>query len=110
MAENRRNLIPWVLVGGGVLLLLAVFVWVLLNKQTAPTVTPTPASVAEVQRITPAEAKAAFDTGTAVFVDVRDSNSYAASHITGALDIPIGELPNRMGELNPSTWIIPYCT
>ena len=64
----------------------------------------------EVQRITLEESKAAFDRGEAVFVDVRSENSYAVSHIPGALSIPLAELEARMGELDPARWIITYCT
>jgi hypothetical protein len=110
MIENRKSFIPWVLVGGGVILVLAGLSWVLLNRQPARVATPTPASVAQVQRVSLAEAKAAYDAGTAVFVDVRDSSSFATSHIQGALLIPVNDISNRMSELNPSTWIITYCT
>jgi 3-mercaptopyruvate sulfurtransferase SseA len=108
MAENRRNLFPWFILTGGILLLLAGLVSVLYNRQAQPASTPTPASVEEVPRVTVEEAKKAYDEGTAVFVDVRAADSYEASHIKGALSIPGNELPNRMGELSPNTWIIPY--
>jgi 3-mercaptopyruvate sulfurtransferase SseA len=110
MSENRNRSVAFLFVVGGVLLMAAVLVWVSLSKPAAPAVTPTPGSVAEVQRVTPAEAKAALDAGEAVIVDVRDINSYTASHIGGALSIPINELPDRIGELNPSSWVITYCT
>jgi len=110
MADNRNRSVAFILLVGGVLLVVAALVWVSLSKPVAPAVTPTPASVAEVQRVTPVEAKAALDAGEAVIVDVRDVNSYAASHIGGALSIPINELPDRISELNPSSWVITYCT
>lgn len=64
----------------------------------------------EAPRISLAEAKVRYDAGTAIFVDVRDADSYAASHIPGALSIPLAELPLRLGELDPTDWIITYCT
>jgi Rhodanese-like domain len=108
LTENRKNLMPLVFVGGGILLLLAGLTWVLLNRQVVPATTPTPASVEQVVRISLDDAKAAFDAGTAVFVDVRASSSYDVSHITGALSIPLNDLPTRVGELDPALWIIPY--
>jgi rhodanese-related sulfurtransferase len=72
--------------------------------------TPTPGSVEQVTRVTLEDAKAAYDDGKAVFVDVRDSSSYVAGHIPGAVQMPISEMPTRSGELNPKSWIIPYCT
>jgi hypothetical protein len=110
LAENRKSLIPWILIGGGVVLLFAGFVWVLLNKQPAHVVTPTPASVEQVQRVSLDEAKAAFDSGKAVFLDVRGSSSYEESHIPGAVLIPSNDISTRLGELDPTAWIIPYCT
>ena len=110
MVENHNKPFPWMIIGGGVLLVIAGLVWVMLNERAAPVKTPTPASESQVQRVTLSDAKAAFDAGTAVFLDVRDSGSYAAGHIPGAVLIPISDLPDRMGELNPKAWIIPYCT
>jgi 3-mercaptopyruvate sulfurtransferase SseA len=62
----------------------------------------------DVARVSLADAKAAYDTGGAIFVDVRDQVSYEQRHIPGALSIPLGELPDRIGELNKSAWIITY--
>jgi rhodanese-related sulfurtransferase len=31
-------------------------------------------------------------------------------HITGAINIPINEIETRLGELDPDTWYITYCT
>jgi len=108
MVENRKNPIPWILMGAGVLLLLLGVGWILANQPTAPAVTSTPDSVKQEERVSLADAKAAFDSGSAVFLDVRAAESYEVSHIPGALSIPLNELPNRIGELNPGSWIIPY--
>jgi 3-mercaptopyruvate sulfurtransferase SseA len=79
--------------------------------------TPAPASgfptenpYIEVPRVSLEDAKAAFDNGTAIFVDVRLSTSYQQEHIPGALSIPFAELKARIQELDPSQWIITYCT
>jgi len=94
----------------------SVAILVSLNiSQTPATATAPPADIAEdtfpeVQRVSLADAKTAFDTKTAVFVDVRDVDSYADSHIPGALSIPLAELNERLDELNRSDWIITYCT
>jgi 3-mercaptopyruvate sulfurtransferase SseA len=108
MVEKRKNPFPWVLMGGGILLLLVGLAWLLLNQQAAPIVTPIPASVEQVERVSLDDAKAAFDSGAAVFLDVRASSSYEASHIPGAVSIPLNDLPTHMGELAPDSWIIPY--
>ena len=64
----------------------------------------------EVARLSLEEARAAYDDGEALFIDVRSASSYASSHIPGALSIPLAELDQRMGDLNPEQWIITYCT
>jgi len=78
-----------------------------LQPQQSP-----PLTEADVPRITPADAKSAFDSGQAVIVDVRAAESYAEAHIAGALSIPLDGI-----EINPSgvsldknQWIITYCT
>src|SRR4030065_2168762 len=108
MVQKRKNPFPWVLMGGGVLLLLVGLAWLLFNQQSASIVTPTPASVEQVERVSLDDAKAAFDSGAVVVLDVRASSSYEASHIIGAVSIPLNDLPTRMGELDPASWIIPY--
>jgi 3-mercaptopyruvate sulfurtransferase SseA len=116
MAENKprkRSIVPVLMVFGGLLILIVAggYAWQLANP--APTPEPTPAQAVnpqEVIRLNTEDAKAAFDQKNAVFVDVRDVDSYASSHIPGALSIPLSELPDRLGELDANAWIITYCT
>jgi len=109
-SNYRNKLLAGLLLGGGILLLLAGIAFAWVNHQTNPVATPTPASVEQVQRVSLVEAKSAFDAGTALFLDVRDPNSYAQSHIQGAISIPLDELSSRLNELDPGRWIITYCT
>jgi 3-mercaptopyruvate sulfurtransferase SseA len=67
-------------------------------------------SPAGVPRVSLEEAKAAFDAGTAVFVDVRGADDYATGHIAGALSIPLSDIEAASAELDPGDWIITYCT
>ncbi len=64
----------------------------------------------QVVRVSQEDAKAAYDDGSAVFVDVRGDDSYNSGHIPGALSIAEEELENRFSELDPNDWIITYCT
>ena len=61
-----------------------------------------------IERVTAADAKRAFDQGTAIFVDVRDLEEFEQAHIPGATSIPVYELASRAGELDPEDWIITY--
>ena len=46
--------------------------------------------------------------GSYTLLDVRQPNEYEAARIPGALLIPIGELPDRIGELDPLKPVIAY--
>ena len=65
-----------------------------------------------VPRVTVEEAKAAVDSGAAVIVDVRSKEAYEASHIAGALFVPLGEFESSIAglDLDKEQWIITYCT
>lgn len=71
-----------------------------------------PITEADVPRVTVEEAKAAFDEGTAVIVDVRSQAAYEASHVDGALSIPLNEFETNIAgvDLPKDQWIITYCT
>jgi len=99
-------------IGGGLLLIVAA---ILLATQNTPA-TPTPAApfeeetYPEIPRVPLDEAKAALDSGSAIFIDVRSAKTYQASHVAGAINIPLAEFETRLGELDPNQWIITYCT
>ncbi len=71
-----------------------------------------PLSDAEVPRVSVEDAAAAIKNGDAIVVDVRDPQSYQASHIPGALSITLGDImSNPTGlKLDKDKWIITYCT
>ena len=108
---SRRNSGPLYVVGAG-LLLIAAAVALAVQSVGRPEATPTsaPLSPGDVTRVTLAEAKAAYDNDTAVFLDVRFSDDFAVGHIPGAVSIPLNELEGRLGELDPTDWIVTYCT
>ena len=67
-------------------------------------------SFPEIDRVSLQDAKAAFDSGTAIFVDVRGDQAYDAAHVAGSLSLPLVEIESRLAELDPNQWIITYCT
>lgn len=74
---------------------------------------PPPVSEAEMAaapRITAVEAKALADADRAVFIDVRDVESYRAGHIPGALQIPLQYVPGEIPWFPKDRRLIPYCT
>jgi len=92
----------------------------------APTVAPTivieptpisslsglPQTEAEVPRVSVQDAIAAIKNGEAVVLDVRSAEVYQASHIPGALSIPLFDIEKNPAGLNldKNKWIITYCT
>jgi len=98
------------------LLLLLWCCWLLAGCGAAPP-TPTPVprpavftadDLAAAPRIPMDEAKARFDAGDALFVDVRSANLFAASHIAGAVNLTLGELQLRHGELPKDRLLVFY--
>ena len=78
--------------------------------QPAPVIGEPQIPESEIPRVPLQEARNAFDSGAAVFVDVRAASSYESAHIPGALSIPTDEIETRLNELDPAQWIITYCT
>jgi 3-mercaptopyruvate sulfurtransferase SseA len=94
----------------GVFIIISGLALAILNQPPITPEIPIPTSIDQVIRVSLADAKTAFDGGTAVFVDVRDSSSYQEAHIPGALLISLSDLTSHLDELDPSSWIITYCT
>jgi adenylyltransferase/sulfurtransferase len=62
-----------------------------------------------IPQITPIELKRRLDAGENVFVlDVREPHEYQIVNI-GAPLIPLGDLPNRLNELDPNREIVIHC-
>lgn len=109
-AAQNNSLIPMILIGAGVVLILAVLVWQGVTNSPANTANQGNIPFPDVRRVTLADSKAALDQQTAIFVDVRDPATYELAHIPGAINIPATEVDARLNELDPNAWIITYCT
>jgi 3-mercaptopyruvate sulfurtransferase SseA len=115
---NRHSIFPLLMMVAGVFLILGAIAWFIsFAPVDASRVSSSAASGSlpvipfpEVKRISLADAKAAYDLGNAVFIDVRGEPYYSQGHIPGALSISEDELEARLGELDSSAWIITYCT
>jgi 3-mercaptopyruvate sulfurtransferase SseA len=109
MANRTRRKTISVLIAAAALVIAALTACTASTPQAGPS-SPNVEAPQEVQRVTLEESKAAFDNNSAVFLDVRSESSYAASHIPGAVLIPLAELQARINELDPDQWIVTYCT
>ncbi|MBI3152116.1 MAG: rhodanese-like domain-containing protein [Chloroflexi bacterium] len=101
------------------ILLLAALACNTALPQSTPTAIPTlqaqnnfPQTEADVPRIKVEDAKAAFDSGQAILVDVRSAQSYFERHAAGAISIPLDNFENNINglSLEKNQWIITYCT
>jgi hypothetical protein len=61
-------------------------------------------------RITLADAKKDFDSGSAVFIDTRSADAYKLERIKGAINITLSDSENRYKEIPKDKKIIVYCS
>src|SRR5678815_300574 len=60
--------------------------------------------------ITPAELKQRLDNGDDIqIVDVREANEVAIGRIPNSIHIPVGQILNRMNEIDPSRETVVHC-
>lgn len=110
---KKRSVLSLLLIGiGTVLFLSAIYIstnFITVSQATQP-LTSEEETFPEIPRITLKDAFTAFQGGSAVFIDVRDADSYTNSHITGAQSFPLAQLEAHRIKLSTETWIITYCT
>ena len=109
------NSAPLILIGGGLVLIISILLWQALASTPPSSSTTSPIAdvsipYSNVQRVSLADAKVAFDSKSAVFVDVRDADVYDTDHIQGAVNIPLAVFDAQFSQLDPKQWIITYCT
>jgi Rhodanese-like domain len=85
------------------------------EQQTAvpmpvPATTTTGEETASVPRIDPEELLAHFKAGDVTIIDVRDADSFLASHILNALHIPLARVQGEAPYLPKGKPIVAYCT
>ena len=83
-----------------------------IAPSSAPSSNGLPQTEADVPRVSVEEAAAAIQSGDAIVVDVRSAQAYQASHIPGALSVPLFDIetdPTSL-KLDKDKWIITYCT
>jgi rhodanese-related sulfurtransferase len=66
--------------------------------------------MAEIGELEPAELRARLDRGDAItIVDVREPEEVRIAAFPGALNIPMGEIPARLSELDPNAELVVVC-
>ena len=63
-----------------------------------------------MQEITPTELKQRLDKGDDIqIVDVREDNEVAVGRIPNSIHIPLGQVLNRMNEIDPNRETVVHC-
>jgi molybdopterin/thiamine biosynthesis adenylyltransferase/rhodanese-related sulfurtransferase/molybdopterin converting factor small subunit len=79
----------------------------IVPAQAAP---PAPVLADAMADVSVLEFKAMQDAGTApLLIDVREPHEYQICKIEGSVLIPLGELPARVGELDPNVELVMQC-
>lgn len=63
----------------------------------------------DVPQISVDEAKEKFDTGSTIFVDIRDAESYRVARIPGAMNLNNDNVHDFVDETDKANAIIVYC-
>jgi hypothetical protein len=112
--RKRSSINPsLILILVGALFLIIAAIFMLTQNQQRTVLQPTQAAdipYPDIKRISLPDAKAAYDQGTAVFLDVRSAESFDSVHIKDAISLPETELESRWTELSADKLIITYCT
>ena len=95
------------IVGGIAVVLLVGFA--LMRQQQKPKEKP-PDDLATVPRTPLATARQEIERGAVYVIDVRDADAYVASHIPGALQIPLMRVEGEVNYLPRDKPILTYCT
>jgi rhodanese-related sulfurtransferase len=63
-----------------------------------------------MQEITATELKQKFDNGEDIqLIDVREEKEYQTARIPNSLHIPLGQVLNRISEIDPSREVVVHC-
>lgn len=63
-----------------------------------------------MEEITPTELKQRLDNGDDIqIIDVRENNEFAFNQIPNSVHIPLGQILNRLDEIDPSRETVVHC-
>ena len=113
-----RKVLPLVV---GAVAVIALVTWALMRQRPPETASgglkPAPPQTAtqepelvSVPRTKLADAKKDIDAGAVLVIDVRDAQAYIASHIPGAIQIPLARIEGEISYLPRNKPIVTYCT
>jgi len=103
---KKENRITLIILGGALVVIIGLITFLSLSSEALPAAAP---SVEEV-RIPLDAAKAAFDSGEALIVDVRNEPEFEKSRIPGAILIPVNDVAGNEPDVDKDMLILTYCT
>ena len=107
---KKQNLTPIWIILVVVIVVVAVFVNQGIRELRG---NPILLSQDDVPRLTVAEVQQALQNEGAILLDVRTAEQYAASHVRGALSVPVADVnlfDSIVAGLDKDVWYITYCT
>ena len=108
--KKNQALIPFILLGAVIIISIA---GLILADNLRQARIENPGEITnqdEIPRVTAEEAYQAVQNGEAVLVDTRTESEFQSDHASGAISLPVNQVEARLGELDPDTWYITYCT
>jgi len=103
--QARRT---WIVIASATMIVVAGIIYLVLN--TDPNAITPVNDGYDQYRDSLANAKAAFDNESALFVDVRSPGEFADSHIPGSVSIPLADIAGNQPQVDKGALIYTYCT
>ena len=117
--ERKRRLSRWE--KAGIPFIILIVAWVVYSI-TQPSISIQPQTATSTSIQSPSVSQLAYKTISVsdasamiqsypnlVILDVRTAQEYAQGHVKGAINIPLSDLPGRIGELDRNRPILVYC-
>jgi len=108
MNQTKQRRRTWIVLASAVLIVVAGIVYLVVN--TDPNAIAAVNDGYDQYRDSLANAKAAYDNGSALFVDVRSIGEFADSRIPGAVSIPLADIAGNEPNVDKGALIYTYCT
>lgn len=107
---KKQNLTPMWIILAVVVVVIGVFVYQGVRDLSGD---PILLSQDDIPRVTVTEVQNALANEGAILLDVRTAEQYAASHVLGALSVPVADadlFDLTIAGLDKNAWYITYCT
>ncbi|MDD2522705.1 MAG: rhodanese-like domain-containing protein [Anaerolineaceae bacterium] len=104
---KKQNLTPIWIIMAVVVIVVGIFVYRAIRDLSG---NPIYLSQDEVPRMTVEQVRQAMQNEGAILLDVRTAGQFEASHVQGALSVPLTEIESFYSQLDKDTWYITYCT